>query len=342
MRHTMRIAGLLVVLAIAVQAGPRLVVFDLQPVGVDSSVTTLATMLFRDRLVDTDSFRLVGPLAEVAVQTVEEAAVAATGVGADLAIVGSVAQIAHKMLISYKLVNVATGGIELSDRVTISSMEDMDLTLERMALAIARRESFTQTGEMGTYTRTEIGQRAAMTSFFLVTGYTYPMQHQFPGDPGSMLFTLEAAVSYETPDILAQGIMGYRRGKYEYRELYFDLLVHRLFSRSDVSPYLGGGIGVHQFTISPPGQYELEDDGLALIGSAGIILFRSQFFRIVGGLRATAVVTEDWGVNYLGSFNFGLSSPPAGPGGDLDIPVWCTYGCLGAFFLTGLIVAATT
>jgi hypothetical protein len=75
------------------------------------------------------------------------------------------------------------------------------------------------------------------------------------------------------------------------------------------------------------------------IASAGIVLFRTQYFRIVGGLKGTAVLTEDFGTNVYGSFNFGLTSATVGQGGSLDLPSSCIYGAMGLFFLTGLTLA---
>jgi hypothetical protein len=39
---------------------------------------------------------------------------------------------------------------------------------------------------------------------------------------------------------------------------------------------------------------------------------------------------------------FGLTTPTIGPGGSMRLPEPCVYTTLGAFFLTGLIVALTT
>jgi hypothetical protein len=340
-----------VVILVAATAGlavsqPRAVVFDFQPVGVELNTARAATVLLRDRLTDVGAFTVVAGPPETPAYTVDEAVKAAALVNAQKAVIGSITRLGAKLIIAYKLVDVASGLVEFSDRANLSSSDELDIATERMARALKEKKAFVVTGEVGKMTETEKRRTTALSSIFLTTGYTTPLYHEFPYDPGWMLFTLDASVTYETPNILAQGLMGLRRGKWDYNELYFDLLVHRMFSTLDVSPYIGGGIGVHRFSqhgVAGPG----EDDGLAFVASGGLVLFRTQYFRLLAGLKATATFTEDFGTPIvMGSFNFGLSSPTVGPNGvstdGLSVPSPCIYGCIGAFFLTGLIVALST
>jgi TolB-like protein len=347
---TTRIAVVLAVLVCTSPAQERAVVFDFQPLGVDTATAQLAAMLLRERLSDVNAFTLVTPPAPPTYAS-EEQLQAARDLAAQKAIGGSLARIGTKVIVSYRLLDAAAGSVVLSDRATIGTVEELDLAMERIALALKERKPFGGTGEVGRLTDVERQRKAAASSVFLTTGYTFPLQHQIPADPGMMLFTLDAAVTYETPDVLAQGLMGYRRGENSFNEIYFDLLIHRMFSRFDVTPYVGGGIGVHRLSSRKwvphqgyqGGYYaEAEDDGLALVASGGLILFRTQFFRLMGNVKGSVVFTEDFGVNYFGSFGFGLSSPTFGPGGGVNAPSPCIFGCLGAFFLTGLIVAMTT
>jgi hypothetical protein len=335
--------ALLFVAALAALAfGQRAVVFDFEIVSAEPELATTVSVLLKDRLGD-QGFVVVEPPAGAVARTVDEAAAQARPLGADKAVIGSVTRLGSRYIISYKLVDVGTGTVEFGDRANVGSADELDMATERIARAIRERRPFAQTGEVGKVTEAERRRTAALSSFILTTGYAFPLDHRIPADPGNMLFTLDAAITYETPDVLAQGVMGIRRGKNSYSEIFFDLLVHKMFSRLDVSPYVGAGVGVHKLSIQLPGNWEdREDDGLALIASGGLVLFRTQYFRIVGGLKAGAILTEDFGAVSYGSFNFGLSSPTFGPGGGVDMPTPCIYGALGVFFLTGLIVALTT
>jgi hypothetical protein len=159
-----------------------------------------------------------------------------------------------------------------------------------------------------------------------------------------MLFTLNAAVSYETRDILTLAQMGTRRGDDYYKEVYFNILVHKVFAGGEINPYIGGGIGVHSIGFSSSGLSN-DDDGISLTASGGVILFRTQYFRILAGAKGTVVFTEELGAVPMGGFEFGLTSPTVGQGSmpaGLDLPSPCITGCIGAFFLTGLIIALLT
>ncbi len=96
-------------------------------------------------------------------------------------------------------------------RSGLGSMDEMDLVVERIAQAIKNRTPFSSTAEVGRFASQERKGRAAGSSVFLTTGYTFPLVQQIPADPGMMLFTLDAAVTYETPDVLVQGLMGLKR-----------------------------------------------------------------------------------------------------------------------------------
>jgi hypothetical protein len=304
------------------------------------------TSLLRDRLGDKGAFTVVNPMPGTNAITVDEAVRGAVAVNAPKAIIGSVTRLSMKLIVSYKLIDVPTGRVEFSDHANLTPTEDLDLAADRIAQALREQKPFSKTGEQGKLTEAEIRKTTALSSIFVTTGYTYPLDHRFPYSPGNMLFTLNAAVTYETQNVLAAAQMGLRRGKSEYNEIYFDLLVHKMFSEFDVSPFVGGGIGVHRYKMQGIAG-EVNDDGLALVASGGVILFRSQYFRLLAGLKGTAVFTEDFGSPIvMGSLDFGLSSPTVGPRATtpdgLAIPGACIYTTIGAFFLTGLIVALTT
>lgn len=326
------------------QAKPALVVFDFQPVGVDSNIVQVGTVLLKDRLSELDTFTMIEPAPGTKCYTIEEAVATAKILKAEKAVIGTITQIGKKIIISYKLLDINTASAEFSDRTAISSIEDMDIAIERIASAIKDKKPYAGTAEVGKITEIEerpFRSRTPSSSIIFTTGYAFPLANSFPYDPGSQLFTIDAAVTYETPDLFTQGLMGFRRGKQRYTEIYFDLLAHKLFSKYDISPYIGGGIGVHKISFDPD-DWRLpskESDGFALTASGGVILFRTYYFRVLAGLKGTVVFTQDFGTMSTGSFNFGLSSPTFGSEGAIKAPAPCIMGCLGAFFLTGVIVA---
>jgi hypothetical protein len=347
-----RLRSVLIFLALACPlfAAEKAVVFDFQPLGVDTGYTRTIALLLRGRLSELSVYDMVDPAPGTEAFTTGDALAAATALGANRAVTGSIARIGSKYIISYRLVSVPDGRVELSDRTSTTSIEDLDFVSDRIARAIKDRRPFGATLEAGEATTIERGRSMALSSFYLMTGYTFLLDRRFAYDPGSMLFTLDAAVSYETPDILTQGLMGWRFGKNGYDEIYFDLLVHKVFSRMDITPYIGGGVGIHSYRFRPDYPLKAKDyDGLAFTASGGVILFRTQYFRIATGLKGSLALSDDFtdaaGNSFVlpsVSLNFGLTSPTVGPGGSLDVPPPAVYTCLGAFFLTGLIVALSS
>jgi len=343
MRRSAR-AVFLVLLGFSILAAqPRLVVFEFEPVMADSGITKVVVSLLRDRLAETKAF------SEVVASSARPASVPAADsiaktLGADQAIVGSVARIGSGFLISYKLVAVTTGELLLGDRASLGSESELDVVTERIARSVRDRRQFGATQHAGELTSAEAKSVEPASSILFTTGYTFPIFNNFPYDPGMMLFTLDAAVSYEMNHFMALAQMGLSRGKQGYQDIHFELLGHKLLGQSDVSPYFGGGFGIHRISFRPE-DYQLpakEDNGLSVTASAGVLLFRNNIFRIVGSGKATAVFMQEFGVSCNGGLYFGLASAGFGPSGKVKTPPACIYGALGVFFVTGLIVALTS
>jgi TolB-like protein len=317
-------------------AQPRLVVFEFEPVMADIGITKVVVSLLRDRLAETKAFSEV-VTSSARPTTVPAADSIAKTLGADQAIVGSVARIGSGFLISYKLVSVTTGELLLADRASLGSESELDVVTERIARSVRDRRQFGTTQHAGQLTSAEAKSVEPASSILFTTGYTFPIFNNFPDDPGLMLFTLDAAVSYEMDRFMALAQMGLSTGKQGYQDIHFELLGHKLLGQSDISPYFGGGLGIHRISF-----YGIEDNGLSVTASGGVLVFRNNVFRIVGSGKATALFMQEFGVSCNGGLYFGLASAGFGPSGKAKTPPACIYGALGVFFVTGLIVALTT
>jgi TolB-like protein len=341
-----RVVLLLAAVFSLLAAQPRTVVFEFEPIMVDSGITKVITSLLRDRLSDTKAFTVVNPTPGTRIYNIDPAESLARTLSAEKLVMGSVTRLGMKFLVAYKLVDVATGTVVVSDRATAESETEFDVLTDRIARAMKEAKPYAATLEMGgviTSEEKEPRARQPYSSILFNTGYTIPLTHQMPYDPGRMLFTLDAAVTYEAPTFLAEGQMGIMRGKNGFTNLHFEMLAHRLFSGKDVAPYLGGGLGVHRLKFQP--EYPLpqrESDGLSLAVSGGALLFRTYYFRALVGAKASVLFSQDFGVIPMANINFGLTSPGFGPEGTVRTPPACIYGTLGAFFVTGLIVALTS
>ena len=337
----MRTGSLLVALLLGAEllsAQPKLAVFEFQPVMADTGLAKVVATLLSDRLVDTKAFGVVVTSHERPATMTAAESIAKT-LGADEAIVGSIARVGQGSIISYRLVSVPTGAVLLSDRASLGNESELDVVTGRMARSIRDRKPFAATEQAGLATSAEVQSREAASAILFTTGYTFPIFNTFPADPGTMLFTLDAAVTYELPQFMAMAQMGIMRGKEGFQDIHFELLGHRVFGTGDMATYLGGGLGIHRISMWAN---DGDDDGLSLTGSGGVLLFRNNIFRIVGNGKVTAVMTQDLGTSYTGGLGFGLGSAGFGPTGKIKTPPACIYGALGVFFITGLIVALST
>jgi len=325
-------------------AQPKLVVFEFEPVMADTGITKVAASLLRDRLVETKAFGAV--LASSArPSTIATADSIAYALGADQALFGSVTRVGNGYLISYRLTSASNGELLLSDRASLGSESELDVITERIARSVRDRRPFGATQHAGELTSAEAKSVEPASSILFTTGYTFPIYNKFPYDPGTMLFTLDAAVSYEISEFMALAQMGISRGEHGYQDIHFELLGHKLLSRSDISPYFGGGLGIHRISFNPDDYGPLpnkEDDGLSVTASAGVLLFRNNIFRMVGSGKATALFMPKFGPSFSGGLGFGVASAGFGPSGKIKTPPACIYSALGVFFVTGLIVALTT
>jgi TolB-like protein len=167
-------AALLVLLGLGVLvAQPRLAVFEFEPVMTDTGVTRVVASLLRDRLADTKVFSIVLPPAGARPSTTTAADSIAGVLGADQAVLGSVVRIGTSLLISYKLVDVNTGEVLQSDRVTVESESELDVVTERMAASVKERRPYAATLQAGKLTSADLRAREPASSVLFTTGYTF-------------------------------------------------------------------------------------------------------------------------------------------------------------------------
>jgi hypothetical protein len=344
MKYMRMVLLLTVVITGLLSAQPKVAVFEFQPVAVDPTLAPVLATLLRGRLTDIRAFTVIVPPAGEHAYTTESAVEIAKSLGAEKALVGDITGVGGKRLIAYRMVDVATGAITMSDRATVLSESELDDVSARIATALKSGGTYSATMTPSNVTQNERGAPASRQPFgtiLFTTGYTFPFVHNFPYNPGNMLFTLDAAITYETPSALAMGEMGVMRGTYGLTGIHFDLLAHRVFGNGDVAPFLGGGLGVHRLMFRPDYGTSLparDDDGLELTASGGALLFRSYYFRFIGNARASVILAQRFGPVVSGGIHFGLTSPGTNEG-EVRTPPGLLYVTLAGMFVTGLIVA---
>lgn len=191
----------------------------------------------------------------------------------------------QKLIIQYFLIDVEQKIVLLADKLTSASVEDLDVVMKRMALSITSLESAKKSAEVGAITESESkpfflrnGRRFNNWSF----GYLYP-QKGFSTDQKS--FTMDIKIGSEVED-LDYGVQLLLREGFG-----ANIFSSYLFSRKDICPYIGAGVGFHWVTVDQANVFfvsqsnqitkeEKKGDGFEILLNAGVRLFHTYNFRI--------------------------------------------------------------
>ncbi len=205
---------------------------------------------------------------------------------ADQVVSCQILALGQKLIIQYFLIDVEQKAVLLADKLTSSSIEDLDVVMKRMAISITSLESAKKSAEVGAITESESkpfflrnGRRFNNWSF----GYLYP-QKGFSTDQRS--FTMDVKIGSEVED-LDYGVQLFLREGFG-----ANIFSSYLFSRKDVCPYIGAGAGFHWVTIDQSTVYyqyqtypitkteEKKGDGFEILLNAGVRLFHTYNFRV--------------------------------------------------------------
>lgn len=311
---------------LSAQEQTKLVVFDLEPIGIEERVNCAIIKLVKMGFAENKKFSLIEPPADCQCYSPAPACSVAREFGADKAFIGSVLQIGEKYAISFQFINVADCQVEFSDKISTTVLEEMDVVTDRIVNAIVEKKPIEQTVEVGKVVEPEVPvfkTREPFAAFIMRVGYTAGVD--------TRMLTIESSLAYETKDIFTEALFG-GRGR-EASEIYFDLLLHKISSTKDISTYFGGGLGLHYIN-----NIQRSDDGLAVVLSGGLMGFRTYHFRLLLNARVSLTFTGEFGTVPAAGLTFGLTSPGLrSKGNDLGGVATCLGGCLGIYLITLLL-----
>jgi TolB-like protein len=309
------------------------VVFEPQAIGVDQATVMATCQLLRNDLAATGKFsvvdegkmrRLLGELSNC--YDSQCASELGQRLSADKAVVGSLSRLGQKIIVELRLVDVASAQVEFSDRIASATVEDLDTVIKRLATGLATGKTWDETAEIGTIIEQETHQPRRRKSFFSVggkIGYMFPTGNSW--GKADKLLALDWVTWYETPSFMVESLVGYRYQVNEDKGAYdvpIEFSVFYIPGKSDFTPYLGGGLGIHWIGIpewDSMGENwdQVTSNGLALNLGGGLMGFRTYDFRLVVDLRYTMVFAQlgDQDSHQAISLTFGVTSPRKGAGG---------------------------
>jgi len=355
-----KVIVLLVLVAALATAQTKILLYDFEPRGVDVSVIRTTTQLLRDALNGTYKYVVVDPAAGTECFNVVAAAESARKYGATEALIGNIMTIGGRQLLTYQLVDANATTVALQGKVDLPSMEEFPVMADRIAQAIVNRQTYNGTAEPEKMTSSEVEPkfkhpRKPYAGLFLTAGYNYQFADRrydtlWKAMPDTAQFTLSRnlvninlAVSFETQQMLALMQMGIMRGIHDESDINFDLLGNYVVGNGDFAPFVGGGIGINRYSFNSIYGEREHNDGLSLSAGGGLLALRTYYFRMmVAAYGNVTLASNRWGAVPGVKVMFGVSTPSMGPDATIRTHPACVGGAIGAFFLTGLIIALTT
>ncbi|MBU1706731.1 porin family protein [bacterium] len=297
MKLLMSLLALLMLASLCFGAGPY-AVLPITPVGVDSVTARVATGLLlsemRNQGLSVMDKRELG-----ATESPLQAANRLQDSGAEFAVYGTLSKLGAKLLVEVNVVKIATAEVTFTDRLPSETTEDLDVIIRRLAKGIATGQKSGATATVENITDAETRtprRRASFSSWGMQAGYLWPTGDSWGGV--SKMVAIDIVYRYETNkwELEVIPLSGFRGGgdddKSAFDWVIFDFSFHYFLTPTDVSPYLGGGLGFHSVHAEEtiPGDWGSEtvsDDatGFAFNVGGGVMFFRTYDFRLTADLR---------------------------------------------------------
>ena len=236
-----------VVLVQPAAAQEKWIITDFAARGVDAP--TAAT--FHDLLRDEIQARNGATFGAVAVvcEDAECARRAGADTGASAAVQGSLNRLGQKLIVSVSVVALPSGQVTFSQRMSVDRVEELDLAAKRLAEAMVRGGTVEDSAELGTITHQEATaptRRDTRIAALLSLQGIGPLQGYADRQFGA---GFAVGVFVETYDFVIEPTVGYRfdstTNANDFNHVPLEVALAYLFSRSDVAPLLGLGVGLH-------------------------------------------------------------------------------------------------
>ncbi len=284
---------------VAAQDRTRLAVLPFEAPDLDArTANTLMTLLIND-LEQAGTLTIIPPRAVPGGGCGLKTCAAALGRDANAthALALNLLTLGDKWIVQYLVVNVITEDVTLTDRVDAPSLENMDEVMGRIAASVLQNRSMAATLRSDNILESEVEpNRLRRGNAF--GGFTYGLVRSFDEDTCRNDDRIDLCDFYDPPNIM----IAYRRGlelndgfagiEFGFRGGFMtNLFGAYLLSRTDISPYIGGGLGFRwpneRFEDEPRGAIDMQI-------SAGMMLFRTYRFRLyVQGAIAKTLQSDE-------------------------------------------------
>lgn len=320
-------------------AKAKVAVFDFNPVGVDNQTALSASQIFRAELGAIGKYDVLtkgdieerlqnASIYDFTAYDINSAISKGKVIDADKSVIGSLTRLGSKIIVDVQLINVGSGEIELSDRFSTDSIEDLDVVIRRLASAISSGKKVETETNKFDLTDEETGEPRRRKSFItsgVGFGFGFPVGDSSYSDVDNLKL-LSWNIRYEAGKYVVENSLGISWGSTEVTVdtltdtkaskgvfiIPWDIgLRYILAPQSDISPYVGAGLGFHFVFGAKTEDYEFpvaeSDQAMAMHFSAGIYAFQSYDFRLSVDAKYTIVFTDAFYGSKNNSQQIGIS-----------------------------------
>ena len=261
----------------------KIVLLPLISSGIESNSVNTAESILRMELGNEDNLIVVSEKKTVAAldndncEDEDCAKLIGEQLSADEVLICKLNPLGEKLIVQYQLIETSTGKNILSERATAMDVEDLDAVMKRVAISVANQAPFNTNQEVGNIVKQESIEslrQKARYNFGMGFGYLFP-DNGYDNDKKKS-FTINGYFDYEIKDFAAGLMIGARKG------FAINLYGNYLFSKTDISPYLGTSLGFHwvaheDWLFSDD---KKDGDGIELGLLGGIRIFHTYNFQM--------------------------------------------------------------
>jgi hypothetical protein len=276
----------------------KIVVLPFQSIGIDGDDLQVIESIFRVEISKLSSLDLISQkntmevFSDIDCYDSECAIQLGKKLGASKAVAVKLSALGEKIIAQYFLVDVPGNKELIVDQLTVTNIEELEVIMKRIAMSITNLKSFEESAEVGVITQAETEgslRRISTRNFGLSFGYLYP-QKGYDSD-FEKSFVLDLRFDYEMEEMAVGMLLGIHRG------FTANIYSSYLFSKGDICPYLGGGLGFHWVLHDSYSRYnygmdnninssdELHGDGFEIALNGGVRLFHTYNFQIIINLE---------------------------------------------------------
>lgn len=288
--------------------GRSIAVFDPVGIGVDPNVCTVFGDLVRVELMKAGNS--VTPRSMMPPETCPDEA-CASRIGKTLmtkeAVVLRISKLGEKHLILATLVDVESGRSLYADRVTAGSLDDLDVLSVRLARAIDRRVPVSETMTVDTVSAHDSAEQKRQKAVFttgLRLGGILPVGNSYAG--AQSLYAGDIVSYYEVRDYMIEAAVGFRGATndpdIQVAEWGVDLGAYYHLTQNDISPFVGGGVGLHTIGVRYVDRIDRmtgekifvnqQETGPAAYLGFGATILRASDVHLIAQVKYTATFVE--------------------------------------------------